>query len=588
MTFVCSECGHDRPAGGRCPRDGAALVDSRDDPLIGQIIGSYRVIARIGEGGMGSVYKALHPQIGSRVAIKVLAPELALGDESIGRFFAEARAANLIRHEGIVNVIDMGQLPDGGPYMLMELLEGETFADCIEARGPVPVGRGVEILAAVLDALEAAHRIGVIHRDIKPHNVFITTAGRVKLLDFGVAKLRAPDVSRRGGDFSQLVSIATTAAGVLVGTPYYCSPEQALQLPIDARSDVYAVGVMAYEAFTGRHPFEADTLFELLQKHVEEVPLPPRHHRPDLPLALEQIVLRALAKDPDERYPSAQAMRDALMGAPSPSEADTVPSVASDTLSAPPPFSVDSAALHPPSPPTAHSTVSPPVLAAAVFPAAATQVSPGGAVNPRRGSARAAVASLVVAALVTGAGVGVWQAFEGASSAQHDEEDDEKRPTQKKKKPSLPGASERPPGASDLSRFDPSGELEGVIAWARERDPSAELVMLHVVGVDERGRVDLTSNTRMAAYHFTTSAGCLVASFNFGGAAAITGDLAMCGGKGPVPPPRCRAAQLIARGNLGGEVTVSYMILRDGGRPEWTVSSLATTPPAHQIYADDC
>jgi serine/threonine protein kinase len=337
--FVCSECGQDHPAGGRCPVDGAELVDSRSDPLLGQMVGSYRVVGRIGVGGMGAVYKAVHPKIGSRVAIKVLGGELsgregAVGDESVKRFFAEARAVNLVHHEGIVSVLDLGELPGGVPYMLMELLEGETLADLIEKRAPLPIGEVLAILGQVLDALGAAHRAGIIHRDIKPHNVFVTTTGRAKLLDFGVAKLRAPDAD--GGSFNQLLSIVT-AAGALVGTPYYCSPEQALGLPVDARSDLYAVGVVAFEALTGKVPFDAEGVLELLRMHIDEPPPHPRRLRPELSVELERVILRALAKEPDERFRDASEMLAHLRRA---AEAEAAPSLPMTTHPEPPPFSV--------------------------------------------------------------------------------------------------------------------------------------------------------------------------------------------------------------------------------------------------------
>ncbi len=617
MTFVCSECGQDQVAGGRCARDGGALADSRDDPLIGQHIGSYRVIGRIGSGGMGTVYKALHPQIGSRVAIKVLASELALGDESVSRFFAEARAANLIRHEGIINVLDMGRLPDGGPYMLMELLDGTTLAERIEVDGPLSVARCVSLLADVLDALGAAHRAGIIHRDIKPHNVFVTTAGRVKLLDFGVAKLRAPPGSLRGGDHNQLVSIATTAAGVLVGTPHYCSPEQALALPLDARSDLYAVGVMAYEMLTARHPFEAETLYDLLRLHIEAPPPSLCQRRADIPFELERWVLRALAKDPDERHPSAEAMRAALLAPDAASLAPTVPSVASDTRPAPPPFS--GIATQPPLSDTARAALAVPSSAPALLPAhhppsqpalppplapappgataMVTQRSAGeSGAAPRPSHRRTVILWGALAALVL-LGVGAIALAHWAGSGDETVAASSGRKARGKagagsRRPSRRAASTgEPPAAGDLSRFDATRYLGDVRLWAEQRDATAKLVMLHIAGVDASGRVNLaTTNTRLVNYHFLTDSSCIIATVNYLGAAAIVGATAMCGGTRELPRPRCRVAEVVKRGAAGDATVfgVTYARAREGDGAEWMVSPVATGMVAPRFYPDDC
>src|SRR5213078_2644518 len=191
--FVCPECGLAQPAQGHCPADGTALAPIGEDVLLGTTIGAYRVARLLGIGGMGRVYKGVHPAIGSRVAIKVLSRECSDRRDLVDRFFAEAKAVNLIRHESIVNVLDLSMLPDGRPYIVMEYLDGAPLAALIEHavqhQAPLPLGGIARLAAEVLDALGAAHAKGIVHRDLKPDNVFVAPSGRPKVLDFGIAKL---------------------------------------------------------------------------------------------------------------------------------------------------------------------------------------------------------------------------------------------------------------------------------------------------------------------------------------------------------------------------------------------------------------
>jgi serine/threonine protein kinase len=279
------------------------MVVETDDPLIGTEVGRYRLTRLLGEGGMGRVYLAVQPMIGSRVAVKILSEQCARNPELLERFFAEARAVNLIRHEGIVNVIDMAMLPDGRPYIVMEFVEGGTLADALRA-GPLPLGGLVQVASEVFSALAAAHAIGIVHRDLKPDNVLVTAEGHAKVLDFGIAKL-APGL--------QQGLSPRTQTGALLGTPHYMAPEQIKgSSAIDARTDVYAAGVMLFEAITGRRPFEGETLYDLMNAHLEQPPPSLRALRPELPAAMEQVVLTALAKHPDERFQSVTAMAQAL------------------------------------------------------------------------------------------------------------------------------------------------------------------------------------------------------------------------------------------------------------------------------------
>jgi serine/threonine-protein kinase len=290
---VCPDCGHSQPASGACPNDQTPLIARGDDVLLGTTVGVYRVAKLMGVGGMGRVYKGVHPQIGSRVAIKVLSRECADREDLVERFFSEARAVNLIRHESIVNVLDLATLPDGRPYIIMEYLDGAPLADLVGKLGPLPLGGLARLTAEVLDALAAAHAKGIVHRDLKPDNIYVTPAGRPKVLDFGIAKLR-PEL---GG--------SATQTGSLLGTPHYMSPEQALGKPVDLRTDVYAIGVILFECATGRRPFLGESLFDLLRKQVDEAPPSPRQFRPDMPPAMEQVILYALNKDPAQRFGSA-------------------------------------------------------------------------------------------------------------------------------------------------------------------------------------------------------------------------------------------------------------------------------------------
>ncbi len=299
---VCPECGGVSETPAFCPADGTRF-ELASDPILGTDVLRYRVARLLGEGGMGKVYLAVQPHIGSRVAIKILSPQSARSPELLERFFAEGRAVNLIRHENIVSVIDMAQLEDGRPLIVMEYIDGKTLGALVRA-GRVPLGGLVRVFGDVLSALHAAHAIGIVHRDVKPDNVLVTAKGNAKVLDFGIAKLapqHAHDLSPR------------TRTGALLGTPSYMAPEQISGAKgIDARTDVYAAGVMLFEAVTGKLPFAGATMFDLMRAHVEDAPPRPTDLRPDLPPGFEDVILTALAKDPARRFQSAAAMANAL------------------------------------------------------------------------------------------------------------------------------------------------------------------------------------------------------------------------------------------------------------------------------------
>ena len=263
------------------------------DTLIGTLFdGRYQVVRKLGAGGMANVYLAEDQELGRRVAIKILNDRHANDEQFVERFRREAKNAAALSHPNIVSIYDRGEA-EGTYYIAMEYLDGRTLKELIVQRGPAPVTVSVEYARQVLSALRFAHRHGIVHRDIKPHNVLVDAEGRVKVTDFGIARAGA----------SQM-----TEAGSIVGTAQYLSPEQARGTDVDQRSDLYSLGVVLYELITGTLPFNGDTPVEIAMKHLSTVPELPSERRPDVPRDLDLIVMRALAKDPDDRYESAEEM----------------------------------------------------------------------------------------------------------------------------------------------------------------------------------------------------------------------------------------------------------------------------------------
>jgi serine/threonine protein kinase len=281
-----------------------------------ETIGNYRVVQRLGEGAMGVVCLAQHPIIGRKVAIKLLHPALASDREVVTRFFNEARAIHKIAHENVVEILDFGETDDGQPYFIMEFLAGESLSDVI-ARGPMDVERAASIADQMCRALGAAHEKGIVHRDLKPQNVQLVTKAdgslQVKLLDFGVAKILA--TTEEGAQS------ARTRAGSLMGTPLYMSPEQCRGAgTVDARADVYALGVMLFEMLAGRPPFTAEGLGELFALQMFQPAPPLADFAPRVPRHVAAAIARALAKDPDARFQSMEELRAALAGELKPPE----------------------------------------------------------------------------------------------------------------------------------------------------------------------------------------------------------------------------------------------------------------------------
>jgi serine/threonine protein kinase len=280
------------------------------DLVIGTLIQDrYRVISRVGEGGVGVVYMVEHTLVGRRYALKVLRPVLARSPEVIARFHREARAAAAIGDEHIVEIVDMGKLENGSPYLVMELLEGRPLSVELENQTPMPIERAVDIATQCCHALNAAHKKGIVHRDIKPENLFLADRHNgsdfIKILDFGISKVQEAA--------NELNGSALTRTGTAMGTPQYMSVEQVNGFSdIDARTDVYAMGVVLFRMLTGRAPFEAPTYAALVTKVVHD-PVPSLVElRPELPLELERVVHRALAKNREERFTSMVELAEAL------------------------------------------------------------------------------------------------------------------------------------------------------------------------------------------------------------------------------------------------------------------------------------
>ncbi|OJH36355.1 protein kinase [Cystobacter ferrugineus] len=303
----------------------------RGGELVGQRFGSFRAIRELGRGGMGTVLLAEHVLMPKRVAVKVLHSHLAEEPELVARLLAEARAMSLVQHENVVTIYDL-DTRDGRPYVVMEYLEGQSLAAF--ARGPIEPALAVELLTQVCDALGAAHARGIVHRDLKPANIFLVPGPqgrqRVKLLDFGIAKR----LSRAEGE-------TPTRTGVLLGTPEFMAPEQCSGEAVDARTDLYAVGVLGYLLLTGRVPFSNESTAAVLVAHLTQNPVPPHEVRPGVPPALSAVLMRALAKRPEERFATAAELRASLESALKAAATPVAPAPASFTARVPGPVARD-------------------------------------------------------------------------------------------------------------------------------------------------------------------------------------------------------------------------------------------------------
>jgi serine/threonine-protein kinase len=310
---TCPLCLTTQPEGvATCPNDGQDLMPDSSvhgDAQLreGQIVGEYKIEAKIGDGGFGTVYRAVHPVIGKSAAIKVLNRQYSSNPQMVARFISEARSVNKIRHKNIVDIFAFGTLDDGRRYYVMELLEGMPLDDLLAKRGALDPVTALPLLRSVARALEAAHANGVVHRDLKPENIFVVSDehghATAKLLDFGIAKLL---------DDTQ---VTRTRTGVPMGTPLYMSPEQCRGRGIDHRTDVYSFGIVIYRALTGRLPFESEDLMELLVQQATTPPRAPSEINPALSPEADAAILAFLEKDPARRPQSLLQGFDALQRA---------------------------------------------------------------------------------------------------------------------------------------------------------------------------------------------------------------------------------------------------------------------------------
>ncbi|HEX7600655.1 MAG TPA: serine/threonine-protein kinase [Polyangiaceae bacterium] len=308
LPKVCSTCQNHYPEDFLgCPRDATPLPmeGQEGDPLVGKVLGdAYQVLRVVGEGGMGRVYEARHLRLRDRrFAVKVLHPEMARDPEIVARFQREAEASSSIDHPNVVDVFDVHMTQEGQPYLVGEFLDGRELGEQLEKDGPLDVPNAVHVARQVCSALSAAHGRGIVHRDMKPENVFLAMRDdgiHVKVIDFGISKAK------------ETANANLTRTGVVMGTPSYMAPEQARGDKVDARADVYAVGALIYHMLTGKRPFEAEDATATLTLVITEEPARPRSIKASIPEGLELVIQRAMAKDPRERYQSMDELDQAI------------------------------------------------------------------------------------------------------------------------------------------------------------------------------------------------------------------------------------------------------------------------------------
>jgi serine/threonine protein kinase len=392
-----------------CPNCGAEQpkidVAPGEDPLLGAIVArKFKIEKLLGVGGMGKVYKARQLALDKAVVVKVLHDQFRDDPQLVQRFQREARAASRLNHPNSIQIIDFGQDEGGVVFMAMEFLQGQDLFAHLKKEGPLEPGRLSRVMIQVCSALAEAHEMNVIHRDLKPENIMIEDRrgqrDYVKVLDFGIAKIQDPAENTNGQ--------ALTQAGMVCGTPEYMSPEQARGLNLDPRSDIYALGVIMYQLSTGELPFVSDTPIGIVTKHILEKPIPPRAKRPQIPEALEAIILKAMEKEPNGRFNTVVEMGEALEAlsrALPPTGATGSFSVNSDKsgpmLAAPPtssqPVPQPPVTTGPTGPTTSPTTSTPSATAPAQGALEVPPVRPGG--SPAMKIAAAAVVVVLVAVI---------------------------------------------------------------------------------------------------------------------------------------------------------------------------------------------
>ncbi len=309
---ICPVCSTEYPANERfCPRDGTALrSQGAKQDLVGSIIAErYHVIKKLGEGGMGQVYLAEHVKMGRKSAVKVMNPGMVQNVDAISRFNREAANASRINHPNVAGIYDFGETSEGLIYLAMEFVEGQPLTEIIKQHGALPPMRASEIARQVAEGLSVAHDMGIVHRDLKPDNIMVAKgragADLVKVVDFGIAKAAASEEQK------------VTKTGMVVGTPEYMSPEQLSGDPLDARSDIYALGLVAFNMFTGKLPFPGETMQESMIMRLTDEPHTLLAMKPDIPWPadLQAVMDKALARSADERYATASAFAHDLVQA---------------------------------------------------------------------------------------------------------------------------------------------------------------------------------------------------------------------------------------------------------------------------------
>ncbi len=316
VSKICPLCAKEFALDADRCEDGTLLAVVKRDPLIGRLVAErYKILEAIGIGGFSTVYKGSQINLHRFVAIKVLHPHLVASPEKIRRFQQEAEAISKIVHHNVASVIDYGVLSEGQPYLIMEYLDGKNLAEVIQEAGCLSAERITLLMIQACDGLSAAHITGLVHRDIKPANMVLVTAEdgseRLKVLDFGLAKVTSPDGS---------AAEHLTQTGEVLGTPAYMSPEQCMGTPLDGRSDIYSLGCVMYTALTGKHALEAENSFDIMNKHLNVKPVSMARIRPDLkiPPSLQKIVYKSLEKEPADRYQTVAELKNDLLGVPIP------------------------------------------------------------------------------------------------------------------------------------------------------------------------------------------------------------------------------------------------------------------------------
>ncbi len=501
----------------------------------GVLGGRYRLQRSIASGGMAEVWEAQDDILGRRVAVKVLHSHLATDQCFLARFRREAIAAARLAHPNVVATYDTG-VDDGVAWIVMERVDGSTLRQVLTDSSPLRPGRAVYIATQVADALDYAHRAGVIHRDVKPANILLTESDRVKVADFGIAKAAieaAEDASGASIDFGDL-----TQSGAIVGTAKYLSPEQVNGEPVDGRSDVYALGVVLYEMLCGEVPFTGETDVAVAVQHATSTPRPPRQVREDIPVALEVVVLRAMAKLPDERYSSAAELHTALLSI------DLRPEDADRTIAGQRPAPAASTAAAP----TA-------VTAPAPDPPGDEPRTPVGGVPRSDRARRSRVLPAVVAAvaLVTLAVVGIL--FARSDTGQRLLHSPSKAAGTDARPVAVVSAAafDPPPGSGSEHDADVANLTDGnpSTTWATEQYGSAEFgglktgvgVILTLNGPHKLGALDVVSPSR-----------------------GWSAEVYVANGNSPGPPPDGWGQAAATRTDINGDVTIGL-----GGKTGSTV-----------------